>query len=119
MRLRFAIALVCALAAAGVAWLRPWEHAPHAGAVVAQSSLRPGGFMIVVRNDSGETLHIAQITVNDAFVGFHAGRLLLPPHRQTRVTVDYDWIAGEPYEIGILTSDGAILQSDVGGGEGA
>ena len=115
MRLRFVIALIV-VAALGVAALaRPWENRSRGAAVVAQSSLRPGGFAIVVRNDSGDTLRIAQVTINDAFVPFHAPRLVLRPHGQTRVIVDYEWVKGEPYEIGILTSTGAILQSDVGG----
>ena len=116
MRLRFVIALV-AVTAVGTAAVvvRPWHQQERGGAVVAQSSLRPGGFAILVRNDSGDTLRIAQVTINDAFVPFHAPRLVLRPHGQTRVIVDYEWVKGEPYEIGLLTSTGAIVQSDVGG----
>jgi hypothetical protein len=115
MRLRFLVALVCVAAAAAIAFARPWDHAARGGAVVAQSSLRAGGFAVVVRNDSREKLRIAQVTVNDAFVSFRAARLVLAPHERTRLTIDYSWVKGEPYEIGILTSTGAIVQSDVGG----
>jgi hypothetical protein len=114
MRLRFVIALVC-VAGLGVAALAlPWQHGA-AAAVVAQSSLRPGGFAIVVRNDSADTIRIEQVTVNDAFVSFHGGRPPLKPHERERLSIDYEWVKGEPYEIGLLTSTGAIVDSEVGG----
>jgi zinc transporter, ZIP family len=120
IRLRFVVALVFVAAVGTAALARPWKHGSRAAdVVVAQSSLRPGGFAIVVRNESAATLRIAQVTVNDAFVPFRAARLVLTPHAQTRLTVAYGWLKGEPYEIGILTSTGAIVQSDVGGAEDA
>ena len=115
MRLRFALALVC-VAGLGVAALaRPWQHGSAAAAVVAQSSLRPGGFAILVRNDSADNIRIEQVTVNDAFVAFRGGRPSLKPHERERLSIDYGWVKGEPYEIGLLTSTGAIVQSEVGG----
>ena len=119
MRMRLVVAVSVAAALGGLALARPWGHRSDGAVVVARSSLRPGGFAIVVRNDSPETLRIAQVTVNDAFVPFRGVRLVLPPHGRTRLNVDYAWIRGEPYEIGILTSDGTIVQSDVGGGQEA
>jgi hypothetical protein len=114
MRLRFVIALVC-VAALGIAALaRPCQHRSAAAAVAAESSLRPGGFAVVVRNDSSDAVHIAQVMVNDAFVAFHARRLVLKPHQRARLLIDYAWVKGEPYEIGVLTSTGAIVQSEIG-----
>ncbi len=114
IRLRFLVALVC-VAGLGIAALaRPWQHGSAPAAVVAQSSLRPGGFAIVVRNDSGDTVRIAQVMVNDAFVAFRGRRLVLNPHERARLLVDYAWVRGEPYEIGVLTSTGAIVQSEIG-----
>jgi hypothetical protein len=115
MRLRFVIALVC-VAVVGIAALaRPWQHGSAAAAVGAQSSLRPGGFAVVVRNDSADTVHIAQVMVNDAFVAFRGRRLVLKPHQRARLLIDYGWVNGEPYEIDVLTSTGAIIQSEAGG----
>jgi zinc transporter, ZIP family len=114
IRLRFVIAVVC-VAGLGVAALaRPWQHGSAPAVVVAQSSLRPGGFAIVVRNDTGDTVRIAQVMVNDAFVAFRGRRLALEPRARTRLLVDYAWVRGEPYEIGVLTSTGAIVQSEIG-----
>jgi hypothetical protein len=117
MRLRFAVAVACAAALGVAALAHPWRHVAHGTAVVAQSSLRPGGFEIVVRNDSDAAVRLAQVTVNDEFVSFHGGPLVLPAHARTRLIVDYSWVKGEPYEIGVLTSTGDIIDSEVGGAE--
>ena len=118
MRLRFFLVLVCLAAAIAVGVARPWNaDGASASAVEAQSSLRPGGFVVVVRNGSHQPVRLAQVTVDDAFVGFHATRLVLVPHETARLTIDYAWVKGEPYQIGILTSTGDIVQSDVGGAE--
>ena len=115
MRLRFVIALIC-VAGLGIAALaRPWQHGSAAKVVAAQSSLRPGGFAVVVRNDSAESVSLEQVKVNDAFVAFRGRRLVLQPHRRARLLIDYAWVRGEPYEIGVLTSTGAIVQSEIGG----
>ena len=117
MRLRLVIALVC-VAGLGVAALsRPWQRGSAAAAVAAESSFRPGGFTVVARNDSADTVRIAQVMVNDAFIAFRGGRLALQPHERARLLVDYAWVRGEPYEIGVLTSTGAIVQSEIGGAE--
>jgi len=116
MRLGFFVALVCLAAAIAVGIARPWSvDGTSASVVAAQSSLRPGGFVVVLRNGSHETVRLAQVTVDDAFVGFHSTRLVLAPHETAQLTIDYDWVKGEAYEIGVLTSTGEIVQSDVGG----
>jgi hypothetical protein len=115
MRFGFVVALACAAALGIAALAHPWRQGSHGAAVVAQSSLRTGGFDVVVRNDSDAALRIAQVTVNDEFVSFHGGRLVLPSHTRTRLLVDYGWVEGEPYEIGVLTSTGEIIDSEVGG----
>jgi len=70
-----------------------------------------------VHNDSGDVVRIAQVMVNDAFVGFSAKRLALAPRGRAQFEIDYSWIKGEPYEIGVLTSTGAIVQTEVGGAQ--
>jgi hypothetical protein len=114
MRLRILVAVAIVAAAVAVGVARPWAERGHSGAVVAQSSLRPGGFAVVVRNDSDDTLRIAQVSVADAFVSFRGRHLVLAPHERTRLSIDYDWVKGQPYEIDVLTSTGAILSSEVG-----
>jgi hypothetical protein len=113
MRSRLVIALLLVVGLGIAALARPWQHESAAEAVVARSSLRPGGFAVVVRNETADTVRIAQVMVNDAFVGFRGGRVALGPHERTRLLIDYAWVRGEPYEIGILTSAGALVQSEV------
>ena len=115
MRLRFFLALVCLAAAIAVGVARPWNaDGASASAVEAQSSLRPGGFVVVVRNGSHQPVRLAQVTVDDAFVSFRDRHLVLAPHERTRLSIDYDSVKGQPYEIDVLTSTGAILSSEVG-----
>lgn len=108
------VALLCTAAAVALGIARPWSGAAASG-VSASSSLRPGGFLVVVHNDSNGVVRIAQVMVDDAFVDFCGERLALAPHRRARLEIDYAWVRGEPYEIGVLTSTGDIIDSEVGG----
>jgi ZIP family zinc transporter len=83
------------------------------GLAVVRSSLHPGMIMLLARNDGAEPVRIAQVMVNDAFVDFRAARLTVAPRRQTEVAVDYPWVAGESYEIGLLTGTGAIVEHEL------
>jgi zinc transporter, ZIP family len=79
------------------------------GLTVERSMLHPGMIMLVARNDGAEAVTIAQVLVNDAYVGFGADRLTVPPGGGATVSVQYTWIAGESYEVGLLTADGQIV----------
>jgi zinc transporter, ZIP family len=79
------------------------------GLVVQRSSVEPGQIVLFARNDGAEPVRFAQALVNDAFVDFHAQRLTVAPGRETQVVVHYPWVAGESYEIGLLTTAGAIV----------
>jgi ZIP family zinc transporter len=124
---RLVVVLLVGVAVGAVAVVLLWREdtvrtaAPAAeerGLVVERSMLHPGMIMLFARNNGAEAVRIAQVLVNDAFVGFRAGRLTVPPGGATRVTVQYAWVAGEAYEIGLLTSTGAIVTyelEDAGG----
>ena len=83
------------------------------GLAVQRSSLHPGMIMLFARNDGVEPVRIAQVMVNDAYVDFQAQRLVVAPSRQTELAVQYPWIAGESYEIGLLTGTGAIVEYEL------
>jgi ZIP family zinc transporter len=87
--------------------------AEEAGMAVERSILHPGQIVLLARNHGAEPVRIAQVLVNDAFVDFRAQRLTVRPSRATRVEVGYPWIAGESYEIGLLTSTGAIVDYEL------
>jgi ZIP family zinc transporter len=84
-----------------------------AGLAVQRSTVHPGMIMLLARNDGEEAVRIAQVLVNDAYVDFQAQRLTVAPGRQTEVAVSYAWIAGESYEIGLLTATGAIVEYEL------
>jgi zinc transporter, ZIP family len=118
MRVLAVAAVLCLAGAVAVGVARPWSG-HHASGVSVETLFRRGGFAVVVTNESADTVRIAQVTVNDAFVGFTGHLLTIPPHQRTRLLIDYAWVKGEPYEIGVLTSGGGIIQSEVGGAEGS
>jgi ZIP family zinc transporter len=80
---------------------------------VQRSMVHPGTIMLFARNEGAEAVSIAQVLVNDAYVDFAAQRLTVPPNRQTRVDIRYPWVAGEAYEIGLLTEDGDIVEYEL------
>ncbi|MGH3452393.1 MAG: hypothetical protein ACRDQW_17155, partial [Haloechinothrix sp.] len=76
--------------------------------------LRPGEIELAVRNDGPDPVEIAQVIVNDAYLPFSAsdgeriGRL-----GSTTLSLPYDWIEGQAYEIAILTSTGATIDHEI------
>jgi hypothetical protein len=87
--------------------------AEEAGLAVQAARLEPGLMVLSARNDGEEAVHIAQVLVNDAFVDFHAARKTVAAHAETQVSVHYPWIAGQSYEIGLLTASGAIVEYEL------
>jgi ZIP family zinc transporter len=83
------------------------------GLTVQRSTLQPGLILLFARNEGADSVRVAQVLVNDAFVDFHAARLALPPGGRTQLAVHYSWIAGESYEIGLLTATGAIVEYEL------
>jgi zinc transporter, ZIP family len=83
------------------------------GFAVLRSSLQPGMITLLARNDGEEPVRIAQVLVNDAYVDFHAQLLTVAPSHETQVMVHYPWLAGESYEIGLLTATGRIVEYEL------
>jgi hypothetical protein len=118
-RLLVGLLVGAAVAAAAMAlfWrggtARTAETTEEPGLIVQRSMLQPGTIMLFARNDGAEPVRIAQVLVNDAYVDFDAARLTVAPGRDTRVEVHYPWVAGESYEIGLLTAEGAIVEYEL------
>ena len=102
-------------AAAAIAYARPWHDAvPKAHEVtVEQAVLRPGAIVLVVVNNSEETARVAQVILNDAFVDFDQSRRWLKPGGAERITVSYPWIAGEAYDVQLMTATGATIAYEI------
>lgn len=81
---------------------------------VERTVLRPGEIELTLRNDGPDPVSIAQASVNESFVPFSAsdrgpiGRL-----GATTLTIPYEWVEGEAYEISLLTSTGATIAHEI------
>ena len=81
---------------------------------VERTILRPGEIELVVRNDGPDTVEIAQVAVNDAYVAFSASDgLRLERLGTTTLEIPYPWIEGEAYELFFLTSTGAKITHEI------
>jgi ZIP family zinc transporter len=102
-------------AAAVIAYARPWhEAAPAAHEVtVEQATLRPGAIVLVVANNSEESVRVAQVILSDAFVDFHQSGRVLAPGETEQVTVSYPWVAGESYDVQLMTRTGATIAYEI------
>ncbi|MFL5918217.1 MAG: hypothetical protein ACJ743_07355 [Gaiellaceae bacterium] len=80
---------------------------------VSTATLRPGQIALGLRNGSEEAARVAQVILNDAFVDFRAPRRVLEPGTSETITVSYPWIAGESYDIELMTRSGATVGYEI------
>jgi len=102
------------LALLGVPGLGDRTGPPVEELAIERTVLRPGEIDLTVRNDGPDTVDVAQVIVNDAFVPFTAsdgqrvGRL-----GSTTLDINYPWVEGEAYEISLLTSTGGTIEHSI------
>ena len=64
-----------------------------------------------VRNTGPQAIEIAQADVNDRIVPAAVEpSKSLERFAEARVVIPFDWIEGQPYEVGVTTSDGTGLR---------
>jgi zinc transporter, ZIP family len=118
-RLVVGLIVGAAIAVGATAWfargdaVRTADTTEEPGLSVQRSMLHPGMIMLFARNDAARAVRVAQVLVNDAFVNFHARRLIVAPQREAEVDVYYPWVEGESYEIGLLTASGSIVEYEL------
>jgi zinc transporter, ZIP family len=102
-------------ATAVIAYARPWHDARGTAheVTVEQATLRPGAIVLVVANNSEETARVAQVILNDAFVDFDQSRRRLEPGAAERIRVSYPWIAGEAYDVQLMTATGETIAYEI------
>jgi zinc transporter ZupT len=81
--------------------------------VVERTVLTPGEIALHVSNDGPDPVEIEQVTVNDGFAAFTQDDAVVDRLDQDTVRVEYPWIEGESYEIGLLTSTGGTIDASV------
>jgi zinc transporter, ZIP family len=99
-------------AAAVIAYARPWHHAapPAREVTVETATLQTGAIVLVAVNNSKESVRVAQIILNDAFVDFRQSQDVLAPGAADRITVSYPWITGESYDLELMTATGSSIE---------
>jgi zinc transporter, ZIP family len=80
---------------------------------VEQATLTPGRILLVLVNGSEDSARVEQVILNDAFVDFSADKKAVQPGDDEQITVSYPWIAGEAYDIELLTSTGATVGYEI------
>jgi ZIP family zinc transporter len=105
---------IAVLALAGAPGLGERTGAPVEELVTERTVLRPGEIELTVRNDGPDPVEIAQVAINDAFLGFSASDgLTLDRLQGTTLTIPYDWIEGEAYEVSVVSTTGATFTHSI------
>jgi ZIP family zinc transporter len=104
---------VALFAALGVPGLGERPGVPAEELVVTQTTLRPGEIQLTVRNDGPDPVEAAQVSVNDAYRNFTASGREIGRLDAETITIPYDWIEGEAYEIFLLTSTGGAIVHEI------
>jgi hypothetical protein len=80
---------------------------------VTHATLGQESITLVARNGGEEAARVAQVMVNDAYVGFHASAKTIPPGDVEAFVLPYHWIKGESYEIRLLLSTGRTVDFEI------
>ena len=104
-----AIAIFVALDAPGL----ERNGVPVEEVAVERTVLEPGEITLHVRNDGPDPLSIEQVFVNDAFAAFTQDDDELGRLDPGEIRIQYPWIEGEAYEIGLLTATGGTVDHSI------
>jgi zinc transporter ZupT len=66
-----------------------------------------------MRNGRPDPVLIAQASVNDSYVDFTGAEAPIGRLGSGTVTLAYPWIEGQPYQVALLTSTGAVIEYDI------
>jgi ZIP family zinc transporter len=80
---------------------------------VERTVLRPGEIELTIRNDGPDAVTIAQVAINDSYVDFSTESTEVGRLAATELTIPYQWIEGEGYEIFLLTSTGGTFEHSI------
>jgi zinc transporter, ZIP family len=81
--------------------------------VVDRTVLSPGEIELHVRNDGPDPVEVEQVTVNDGFAAFSQGDSTVGRLGSGVIRVEYPWIEGESYEVGLLTATGGTIGTSI------
>lgn len=104
---------VGAFAVLGAPGLGDRRGPPAEELVVEQTTLRPGEIELTVRNDGPDAVEVAQVAINDAYAPFRASSREVGRLEAETLTMPYDWVEGEAYELFLLTSTGGTIEHEI------
>ena len=80
---------------------------------VERTVLTPGAIELTVRNVGADPVQVAQVAVNDSFVGFTGGEQPIDRLGTAVLRLQVPWQDGQPYLVSLLTSTGAVIEHDI------
>lgn len=86
---------------------------PKEDVAVEDIRLTPGQITLTVRNQGPDPVSIAQINVSDYYAVFTQTDETLAPMEASTITVSYNWVDGDPYEIALITSVGGKITATI------
>jgi ZIP family zinc transporter len=104
-----AIGLFVALDAPGLSRV----GVPQEELAIERTVLRAGEIELHVRNDGADPVQVKQAIVNDAFASFTQSKEEIGRLGGADVRIAYPWIAGENYEVALLTATGATIVHEI------
>ena len=81
--------------------------------IVERTVLHPGEIELSVRNDGPDAVGVAQVAVNDGYVNFTPRAPEISRLDESTLTIPYEWVEGEAYEIFLLTSTGGTIEHTI------
>jgi len=86
---------------------------PEEAVTIENIRLSPGQIILDVRNEGVDPVSIAQVNVSDYYAAFTQTNDEIAPLEGDTITVDYNWIDGDPYEIALVTSAGGKILTEI------
>ena len=86
---------------------------PEEAIVVEGIRLEPGQIIVSVRNEGVDPVTVAQVNVSDYYASFSQTTPELQPLQGDSITISYPWVAGDPYEIALITSTGGKVTTEI------
>jgi ZIP family zinc transporter len=86
---------------------------PKEEVAVEDIRLTPGQIAITVRNEGPDPVSIAQVNVSDYYAMFTQTRETMAPLESTTLTISYNWVDGDPYEVALVTSLGGKIPAAI------
>ncbi|MDQ0076056.1 ZIP family metal transporter [Arthrobacter oryzae] len=86
---------------------------PREEVAVEDVRLTPGQITITVRNEGPDPVAIAQVNVSDYYAPFTQTRSSMGPLESSTLTISYNWVEGDPYEVALVTSSGGKIAAGI------